>query len=217
VKIIITNILNIKNCFACVPYRPNQTKSLLNHLKFNEFKSFTSAGHRCKQPDDTKIDRRAVVNNKKNPLCGLTSRSRNAKFYFKRDFRPDPLRWSVFLLETFLCRTSRSFVHEGFVAVPISPFYVKKSIFRNFNQFFDGGVACRPRRDHRATYSSSVNFSPNFKPLHSALGARIAEKSRKKLKSLILLWNQFRYLCYNAACKSLLRPDGRLAPPTRPK
>ena len=69
-KIIITNIVNIKNSFACVPY--NQTKSLLNHLKFNEFKSFTSAGHRCKQPDDTKIDRRAVVNNKKNPLCGLS-------------------------------------------------------------------------------------------------------------------------------------------------
>jgi hypothetical protein len=93
----------------------------------------------------------------------------------------------------------------------------KKSIFRNFNQFFDDGAACRPRRDHRATYSSSVNFFPNFKPLHSALGARIAEKSRKKLKSLILLWNQFRYLCYNAARKSLLRPDGRLAPPTRPE
>ena len=69
-KIIITNIVNIKNCFACVPY--NQTKSLLNHLKFNEFKSFTSAGHRCKQPDDTQIDSRAVVNNKKNPLCGLS-------------------------------------------------------------------------------------------------------------------------------------------------
>jgi hypothetical protein len=98
VKIIITNIVNIKNCFACVPY--NQTKSLLNHLKFNEFKSFTSAGHRCKQQDDTKIDRRAVVNNKKNPLCGL-SRSRNAKFYLKRDFRPDPLRWSVFYCRHF--------------------------------------------------------------------------------------------------------------------
>jgi hypothetical protein len=145
------------------------------------------------------------------------SRSRNAKFYFKRDFRPDPLRWSNFLLETFFVQNFTVFRSRGFVAVHIYSLCVKKSIFRNFNQFFDGGAACRPRRDHRATYSSSVNFFPNFKPLHSALGARIAEKSRKKLKSLILLWNQFRYLCYNAACKSLLRPDGRLAPPTRPE
>jgi hypothetical protein len=50
----------------------NGTGGNPTHLKFNEFKSFTSAGHRCKQPDDTKIDRRAVVNNKKNPLCGLS-------------------------------------------------------------------------------------------------------------------------------------------------
>jgi hypothetical protein len=197
-----------------VPY--NQTKSLLNHLKFNEFKSFTSAGHRCKQPDDTKIDRRAVVNNKKNPLCGLSlgvvtqNSTSNAIF--------DPIRSDgLFFTRDFFVQNFTVFRSRGFVAVHISSFYVKKSIFRNFNQFFDGGAACRPRRDHRATYSSSVNFFPNFKPLHSALGARIAEKSRKKLKSLILLWNQFRYLCYNAACKSLLRPDGRLAPPTRPK
>jgi hypothetical protein len=214
VKIIITNIVNIKNCFACVPY--NQTKSLLNHLTFNEFKSFTSAGHRCKQPDDTKIDRRAVVNKKKNPLCGLSlgvvkqNSTSNAIF--------DPIRsdglifYSRLFVQNFTVFRSRSFV-----AVPIFPVYVKKSIFRNFNQFFDGGAACQPRRDHRATYSSSVNFFPNLKPLHSALGARIAEKSRKKLKSLILLWNQLRYLCYNTACKSLLLPDGRLAPPTRPK
>jgi hypothetical protein len=53
VKIIITNIVNMKNCFASVPY--NQTKSLLNHLNFNELKSLTSAGYCCEQPDDTKI------------------------------------------------------------------------------------------------------------------------------------------------------------------
>jgi hypothetical protein len=122
-----------------------------------------------------------------------------------------------FFTRDFFVQNFTVFRSRGFVAVPISSFYVKKSLFRNFNQFFDGGAACRPHRDHRATYSSSVNFFPNFKPLHSALGARIAEKSRKKLESLILLWNQFRYLCYNAACKSLLRPDGRLAPPTLPK
>jgi hypothetical protein len=115
----------------------------------------------------------------------------------------------------FFVQNFTVFRSRGFVAVPISPFYVKKSIFRNFNQFFDGGAACRPRRDHRATYSSSVNFFPNFKPLHSALGARIAEKSRKKLKSLILLWNQFRYyvimrhanLCYGLTA-AWLRPLG---------
>jgi hypothetical protein len=214
VKIIITNIVNIKNCFACVPY--NQTKSLLNHLKFNEFKSFTSAGHRCKQPDDAKIDRRAVVNNKKNPLCGLClgvvtqNSTSNAIF--------DPIRSDGLIFYSILfCAELHGLLFTKLRSCSHFSFYVKKSNFRNFNQFFEGGTACRPRRDHRATYSSSVNFFPNFKPLHSALGARIAEKSRKKLKSLILLWNQFRYLCYNAACKSLLRPDGRLALPTRPE
>jgi hypothetical protein len=90
----------------------------------------------------------------------------------------DPIRTDGLLFTPdFFVQNLTVFRSRGFVAVPISPFYVKKSTFRNFTQFFDGGAACRPRRDHRAMYSSSVNFFPNFKPLHSALGARIAEKS----------------------------------------
>jgi hypothetical protein len=120
------------------------------------------------------------------------SRRRNAKFYFKRDFRPDP-HGGTFFTRDFFVQNFLVFRSIGLVAVPIAAFYVKMSIFRNFYQFFDCGAACRPRRDHRATYSSSANLFLNFKPLHSSLGARLAQKSRKNLKSLILLWNQFRY------------------------
>jgi hypothetical protein len=120
-----------------------------------------------------------------------------------------------FLLETFFVQNFTVFRSRGLVAVPIAAFYVKKSIFRDFYQFFDCGAACRPRRDDRATYSSSANFFLNFKPLHSSLGARLAQKSRKKLKSLILLWNQFRYYvivrhanhCYGLTA-AWLRPLG---------
>jgi hypothetical protein len=121
-----------------------------------------------------------IYSNKKNPLCGQ-SRSRNAKFYFKRDFRPDP-HGGTFFTRDFFVQNFTVFRSRGLLAVPIAAFYVKKSIFRDFYQFFDGGAACRPRRDRRATYSSSANFFLNLKLLNSSLGARLAQKSRKSLK-----------------------------------
>jgi hypothetical protein len=122
----------------------------------------------------------------------LKSQSRIAKLYLKRDFRPDP-HGGTFFTRDFFVQNFMVFRSIGLVAVPIAAFYLKKAIFRNFYQFFDCGAASRPHRDHQDTYSSTVNFFLIFKPLHSSLGARLAQKSRKTLKSLILLWNQFRY------------------------
>jgi hypothetical protein len=127
----------------------------------------------------------------------------------------DPIRTEgLFLLETFFVQNLLVFRSIDLVAVPIAAFYVKTRFFALFTSF-STGAACRPRRDHRATYSSSVIFFLHFKPLYSSLGARIAQKSRKRLKSLILLWNQFRYYvivrhanhCYDLTA-AWLRPLG---------
>jgi hypothetical protein len=128
----------------------------------------------------------------KNALCGLSRRvvtlssTSNAIFdpirteglFFTRDFCAE--------LHGLSFNRSRRRSHRCVLC--------EKSCFSQFfTSFFYCGPACRPRRDHRTAYSSSVNFFLNFKQLHSSSGARIAQKSRKKLKSFILLWNQFRY------------------------
>jgi hypothetical protein len=61
------------------------------------------------------------------------SPSRNAKFYFKRDF--DPIRAEgLFLLQTFV-QNFTVFRSRGLVAVPIIAFYVKKRFFAIFTSF----------------------------------------------------------------------------------
>jgi hypothetical protein len=116
----------------------------------------------------------------KNALCGLSLRVVTLNSTSNAIF--DPIRTEGLFYSRLFCaelhglsfKRSRSRSHRCVLC--------EKAIFRNFYQFFDCGAACRPRRDHRATYSSSANFFLNFKPLHSSLGARLAQKSRKSLK-----------------------------------
>jgi hypothetical protein len=46
--------------------------------------------------------------------------------------------------------------------VRIDAFYMKNAIFRNVNQFFDSGAACRLRRDHRGHLRVICEFFPKF-------------------------------------------------------
>jgi hypothetical protein len=133
-----------------VPY--NQTNSLLkNHLNFNKFKSLTSAGSCCKQPDHIQIKQKTyiylyTVNNKKKRITRTWSQSRNAKFCFKRDFRPDPHGVTVFYSRHFCAelhglsfKKSRSRSHRCVLC--------EKSDFSQFLPVFDSGADCRPRQD----------------------------------------------------------------------
>jgi hypothetical protein len=55
----------------------------------------------------------------------------------------DPIRTEgLVFTPDFFVQSIVVFRSTGFVAVPITAFYVRKAIFRNFYQFFDCGAAC---------------------------------------------------------------------------